>query len=55
MVEDCIRAAKRHRGLDPFLIVQRGRGWSREQWEWTRSSYERKQARQWNELEVFDV
>lgn len=45
-VEGCIRGVKRHRGIDPFLVAERGKGWTRKRWELTRCSYERKQARQ---------
>ena len=52
LVEACIREAKRHRGLDPFLIAQRGKGWTREHWDGIRATYEQKQAQQWCAAEM---
>ena len=46
-VELCLRGVKRHRGVDPFLVAERGKGWTRERWDRVRASYERKQAEQW--------
>lgn len=47
LVEGCLRAAKRHRGLDPFAIVQQGRGWNRERWDSAHARYQQAQMQQW--------
>lgn len=43
-VQACIQVAKQHRGLEPFQIAQKAKGWSRERWETEFLTYQTNQT-----------
>lgn len=43
----CVRTAKQHRGVDPFTLAQKIKGWTRDQWLEAHAAYQQKQHDRW--------
>ena len=43
----CIRTAKQHRGVEPFTLARRFKGWTRDRWDEAHAAYQQKELERW--------